>query len=306
MIVRRHRSGSPAAEALTGQPAEHDNLKHLGAEAIVKCAISHSRAWRVRSRTRSSTRQRRAMPTPLTRYIKVRETVTSALKKNYERHLVEAAAKHLGNSWSLGPDREEPDFLVTEGEHQFGLEVCEIFTGRKNRDGSVKKKAEGETQRMVNAIRCKYEAIENIPLAVKFVGHLCAENMAKVVPALVESNLVSEPVGLRLVIDIDTGLHAGLQIHVTKGFRPNWCSVMDRVGWVDQNPMPRIIAIVEKKLQKLPSYTKAVGSDVRLLIIANRIHNSGRLRLEERDLMDKKGFQEIYFFSYPDSVILLD
>lgn len=231
--------------------------------------------------------------------------MTRPLQKNHERSFVEEAAKHLGKSWSLGADREHPDFLVTEGEHQFGLEVCEIFTGQQNRHGSVDKRGESDTQRAINAVRTEYEAISNVPLTVKFVGDLCADNMAKVIPALVERNLISESVGYSTVIAIDTGLLAGLRIRVTKGFRPNWFSVMDRVGWVDRNPMPRITATVGTKSQELLRYTKAAGSDIRLLIVANRIHNSGKLTLEGQAPLDKKGFHAVYFFSYPENVVSL-
>ena len=93
--------------------------------------------------------------------------MTRPLQKNHERSFVEEAAKHLGKSWSLGADREHPDFLVTEGEHQFGLEVCEIFTGQQNRHGSVDKRGESDTQRAINAVRTEYEAISNVPLTVK-------------------------------------------------------------------------------------------------------------------------------------------
>jgi len=70
--------------------------------------------------------------------------------------------------------------------------------------------------------------------------------------------------------------------------------------------MPSITAIVGRKSQELPGYTEATGSDIRLLIVANHIHNSGKLTLEEQTTLDKKGFQEIYFFSYPETVVLFD
>jgi hypothetical protein len=232
--------------------------------------------------------------------------VTRPSKKNLERHFVEEAAKRLGKLWSLGPDREHPDFIVTEGGEQFGLEVCEIFVGRENRGGSVDKKGESDTQRRIDAIRHEYEVVENIPLAVKFVGDLCADNMVKVVPALLAKNIVSKAVGHRVVIDIDTGLRSGLRVHVTKGLRADWLGVKDRVGWVDYNPMPRITASVGKKSQELSRYNNAAGSDIRLLVVANRIHNSGKLTLEGLAPLDKRGFQAVYFFSYPESVVVFD
>jgi hypothetical protein len=44
---------------------------------------------------------------------------------------------------------------------------------------------------------------------------------------------------------------------------------------------------------------------IRLLLIANRIQNSGKLTLEGRPAFDLHGFQSVYVFPYPESVILL-
>jgi hypothetical protein len=221
-----------------------------------------------------------------------------------ERFFVEEAAKLMGKTWSLGPDREHPDFLVTEGAQQFGLEVCEIFTGQQGRAGSAMKEMESNTQRAVDHLQREYEEITNIPLIVKLVGDVCADNLALVVPALVAEDLASKPVTHHAVIVPDTELRAGLRVHVTKALRANWFSVNDRVGWEDCNPMPRIAAAVRKKSEELPRYRATVASDVRLLIVADRINNSGKLILEERVPLDMFGFQAVYFFPYPESVIV--
>ncbi len=143
--------------------------------------------------------------------------MTRPVKKKRERFLVEEAGKLLGKTWDLGPDREYPDFVVTDGDQQFGLEVCEIFTGPQSDAGSAMKAQESNTQRVVNALRRDYETIANVPLIVKFVGNMCAENRAMVVPALVARDLLSEPIRYHEVLD----LAKGLRVHVTKGFRPD-------------------------------------------------------------------------------------
>jgi hypothetical protein len=232
--------------------------------------------------------------------------MTLPLKKNRERFFVEAAAKLMGKTWTIGPDREHPDFLVTEGAQQFGLEVCEIFAGQQGRAGSAMKEMESHGQQTVDALRREYEAISNIPLVVKLVGDVCAENLALVVPALVAEDLASKPVSYQAKIDLNTGLRAGLRVYVTKAFRPNWFSMKDRVGFVDLDPMPRIVAEVKKKSEKLPQYRQEVGSDIRLLIVADHINNSGKLMLEEQASLDMMGFQEAYFLPYPESVIVFD
>lgn len=74
---------------------------------------------------------------------------------------------------------------------------------------------------------------------------------------------------------------------------------MDCVGWVDHNPILRIAAMVDKKSQELPRYIKESGSDIRLLIVANRLHNSGKLTLEGKAPLDTRGFHAVYFFLTP-------
>jgi hypothetical protein len=239
--------------------------------------------------------------------------MTTALQKNHEQHFVAMAAIRLGKSWSLGPECEHPDFIITEDDHKFGLEVVEIFTDGKGIRGSANKRIESDTQRriesdtqrMINSVRLEYEAIENAPLTVKFVGDIGVDNMVKVVPRLAALEIRSKPMSHHVIVDIQEELRARLRLHVTKGFRPDWINVMDRVGWVGRNPIPQIKAVIEKKSQKLLRYRETAGFDIRLLIVANRIHNSGKLTLDGQASLDKKGFQEIYFFSYPETVLLL-
>ena len=228
--------------------------------------------------------------------------VTRPSAKHRERFLVEQAAKLLGKTWSIGPDRECPDFIVSEGRQQFGLEVSEIFTGYQAQTGSVMKRVESETQRAVNAERRKYEAITNVALRAQFVGDMCADNMATVIPALVAEDFSSKPIGHHVVIDADNGL----RVHVTRVFRAEWFSVNDRVGWVDRNPIQRIADAVEKKSKELPRYKEAAGPDIRLLLVADRYYNSGKLMLEEKGSLDRRGFQIVYFLSHPESVAVFD
>jgi hypothetical protein len=103
---------------------------------------------------------------------------------------------------------------------------------------------------------------------------------------------------------IDTG--SGLRAHVTKGFRPNWYSVNDRVGFVDRNPNAIIKAAIAKKAQELAIYQKVAGADVRLLLVADRIHNSGKLIVDGTESnFNLHGFSAVYFFPHPENAISL-
>lgn len=232
--------------------------------------------------------------------------MTQPSQKEGERFFVEKAAKLLGKGWCLGPDRENPDFIVTEGAEQFGLEVCEIFTGPQNRLGALMKRAESKTQRDVNALQGEYEAKEKIPLIVKFVGDMCDENMAVVLPALTEKDLSTKPFGYQDIIEADEG-KAKLRVHITRALQANWFSVNDRAGWVERDPIDRITKEIEKKSEKVPRYKECTGlDDIHLLVVANRIMNSGKLSLRELPALDVRGFQEVYFLSYPESVAVFE
>ena len=226
-------------------------------------------------------------------------------QKDGERFFVEKAAEFLRKGWCLGPDRENPDFIVTEGAEKFGLEVCEIFTGPQDEIGSHMKRAESETQRVVNALQGEYEEKDNIPLNVRFVGDMCDENRAVVLRALIEKNFSTKPIRYQDIIEADEG-KAKLRVHATRALQANWLCINDRAGWVDRNPIERITKEIEKKSEKLPRYKECTGlDDIRLLVVANRIMNSGKLSLQEPPALDMQGFQVIYFFSYPESVTVI-
>lgn len=224
------------------------------------------------------------------------------MNKERERFLVEETAKRLEKTWSLGPDRECPDFLVTEGMQKFGLEVSQIFAGPQRRAGAKMKENESIVQKAIDALRTEYENATNIPLRVQLVGDMRAEYMAEVVQALVDEDFVSKPICHHVKINLDNGL----SVHATNALRACWFSVNDRVGWVDRDPMQRVADAVETKSKKLPQYKEAAGPDIRLLLVADRIFNSGKLMLKEETALDMRGFRVVYFFSYPERVIVFD
>ena len=171
----------PAWRARSVEPAPHDASDHACAiDAPRKTLDGITRPCGVWS-----------IATPLTEKVYV-EFMTRPVKKKRERFFVEEAARSLGKTWGLGEDREHPDFIVAEDSRQFGLKVCEIFMGPQNRDGSAMKAKESITQSRVNALQVECEAVANIPLNVRFVGYMSAENIAMVVPALVAENLLPD------------------------------------------------------------------------------------------------------------------
>jgi len=164
------------------------------------------------------------------------------------------------------------------------------------------KQTESRTQRTVDALRREYEELASIPLCVRLVGDMCAANMSTIVPTLVEEDFASKPVGHQKIVDTKEGLRA----HVTRVYRAEWFSVNHRVGWVDRKPVDRIQDATGRKARQLPRYQTAAGPHVRLLLVADRYFNSGKLMLAGSAPLDTRGFQHVYFFSYPESVAAWD
>lgn len=237
--------------------------------------------------------------------------MTRLLKKKNELFFVERAAELLGKRWCL-ENHEHPDFIVTEGMRKFGLEVCEIFAGEqiwtnRNRPAGFRiRRKESETQQAIDKLRQDYELQAEVALVVQFVGDMCGENLDGVLPTLFALNLATKPVCYRDDFYVDKG-PARLHVYITRAFQANWFSVGDRVGWVNRSPIDRIAKATEAKAKKLPQYKKSSGLyNIRLLIVANRILNSGKLALLGVPPLDVHGFEIVYFFSYPQFITIFD
>jgi hypothetical protein len=95
-------------------------------------------------------------------------------------------------------------------------------------------------------------------------------------------------------------------VHVTKALRPDWYNVNDRVGFVDRTAHGIIADAIAKKANELTRYKESAGSDIRLLLVADRISNSGKLMLDKGAQFDFHGFNAVYLFPYPEDAMVLE
>ncbi len=231
--------------------------------------------------------------------------MTRPSQKKRERFFTEQAIRSLGVGWAIREECDPPDFIITEGDHKFGLDVAQIFMGQQSGRGSTLKRAESETHNALNALRLQYETETGINLNVKFLGRIAPDNLANVVSDLVALDLASKPLTYQTVVEKRPGLDAGLKLFVTKSLRPDWYSVNDRVGWVTLNPQSIIAAEIKKKSKKLPQYKAAAGDDIRLLLVADRSKNSGKIAPQVGDAFDFHGFKAVYLYPHPEEAIVL-
>ncbi len=83
-----------------------------------------------------------------------------------------------------------------------------------------------------------------------------------------------------------------------------WQYVTDKVGWIRRIFAAQLESRIQEKAKKLKKYKKNI-SDVRLLLVSNKIFNSGKTKLEEKKGVKLFGFDEVYYLSYPDQITRL-
>ena len=226
------------------------------------------------------------------------------MKKNQEKYYVEQAAEHLNVSWKIVKDRESPDFLISEEDHIFGLEVSELFCGLEEEKGSDDKAHESNNQTMIDWFQKKFEVEKSDFLTVAIWGSINETTMGKLHDDLLQIDFGSMNFGDKIVLEQPKELERSerLKAYVTKAFRHDWYRLNDRIGFVNQNALHFIDNRVAEKAIKLDKYKINVGPDVRLLLIANWNNNSGKMRISEQSekpTFNPRGFKSVYFLSYP-------
>ena len=79
-----------------------------------------------------------------------------------------------------------------------------------------------------------------------------------------------------------------------------WTYVTDQVGWVTTIDKACLERAIAQKAKRLPKYRKHI-SDVRLLIVSDRLYNSGKAHVTNEIQCEAHGFTAVYYLSYPEA-----
>lgn len=224
--------------------------------------------------------------------------MTTARKKRQEALYVEACASQLAKPWSVVTDGEAPDFLIDDAGVRFGLEVTNLFLEDDGR-GSAIRWREGLGDKVMQTIRRAYEDQSGITIDLKLPRRPREADAADLVDKLIALKMGDKPVGTRAEFLLADGTIGRVQ----RSFHPSWLVIEDAVGWVDRNGGSLLQALIERKALKLREYERNTGREIRLLVIADRMRNSGKIEVRSNDRIDTMGFGIVYFFSYPDHVL---
>ena len=200
---------------------------------------------------------------------------------------------------------EHPDFILSGPDGRTGLEVTQVFH-RTDDHGSASKREERARARWLKTLARDYYKAGGQPVLVKvaLVAQLEKVSMAGLVESiLIARQMMATLEQKQLTPDVDGGLTVYLT-PLPKEFvdYSRWISITDSVGWVHTLQTELLQDTIRSKAAKLASYRLSVAR-VSLLIVADRLVNSGRFQLaSDTSILDACGFEEVNLLTYPESV----
>lgn len=234
--------------------------------------------------------------------------MTRERQKQYEILYAESFVKDMGYDWTVEvPPNEDdwPDLLIKTSNDIFGLEVRDIYVD-ENRRGSIEKRDESFRQKLLSDLAVKYYAKKKYPILLKIRGLLDKDSVDKVLDYLLSTDL---QVWRRITHDIIIkGKKTRLFLERMPGSFVNysrWVYMDDNIGWVQRIKDEDIENIVKEKSANISKYQKNV-KNVSLLIVSNRIKNSGKLHLEKSRNINTYGFKNVFFYMHPLEIIVYE
>jgi len=231
--------------------------------------------------------------------------MTRPEQKSKELQYARCASNLLNAAWTIEipPDEEEwPDFKCKTNETEFGLEVTEVFLDEHKKGGSKSKKNEGNNSKTIaDLAESYYSHVSAVPIMVHLLGDIIQTD--KLLATLLDNiSEFSDNDTKRFSPYQDCKLYVR-QLPSEPKFDKyhHWIYVSDKVGWVANVGIKFLESKIMNKAKKLEKYSQNID-DIRLLLVSNRINNSGKAIPVENACCEKHGFTEVYYLSYPESL----
>lgn len=234
---------------------------------------------------------------------KVRMTRES--QKKEELSFAKKAGELLGETWSINqsPNEEDwPDLIVSGVNGKFGLEIRNLFKD-EDRVGSELRELESIRSSNLKKLYEAYYEISNIPISLKVLGDIDKKEVSAIAKFLKEkAELLSDQNRLDFEVDEFEAKFYISRIPLSFGKYKRWQSVSDNVGWVSKLEIPLIKNAITVKESKIDKYRSNIN-DVRLLLVINRVKNSGRAEIPDNILNIDTSFNEVYLMMYPERIV---
>lgn len=230
----------------------------------------------------------------------VKEIMTTKHQKSLELIYARKTGELLDESWKVEPSPDEvswPDLIVTTKLEKFGLEVREIYHDESSK-GSTKKANEKNNLKKIKELADSYYKVNGSSVKADLLGDIGHHD--KLLNTIIrEVPQLSEFEQKRIEPYNDCIIYVR-RFPDQLGEYKRWNYVSDKVGLVSNIDKDLIERVIDEKAKKLPKYANNI-SDVRLLLVSNRIFNSGKAYLKNDIVCDIRGFNNVYYLSYPEA-----
>ncbi|MCP1242741.1 hypothetical protein GOB86_10050 [Acetobacter lambici] len=234
-------------------------------------------------------------------HFEVREL--SKKQKLRERMFVEQASKLLDENWRLH-STERPDFIISTQVEEFGLEVTECHAGKySKKKGSQAVREEVTRDRELQNIKQKcisiYPHIKNWRFQyVSNTGTIPEDEIIQSIKTINQDNSEnSETIDIIGILK-KSGLPNKLgTLFISKGYGDEWIYVNDMCGWVHPSA-DNFQKCIDTKAKKISDY-KGKIEDIRLLVVADALMNSGKASLPHDFFPNIHGFHKVYYLYNP-------
>jgi hypothetical protein len=223
--------------------------------------------------------------------------MTRARDKVRERHYVEFCARQLKADWAI-VDSEAPDFVVTDGDQVFGLEVTQAFLDGGKAGGSAERAHERVAEKRMAKIIGEAEWRSGTIISATFTRRPMIADSAEIVERLVALELQNRPLGEHAQFT----LRNGLKVVAHRALHRLWTIISDSAGWVSRDGHIQLQQCIEAKSPPKKAYSGPGAGDLRLLVVADMTHNSSKLRTDPEATIDLMGFGRVNFAEFPLAV----
>jgi hypothetical protein len=235
--------------------------------------------------------------------------MTRLKQKQCEIFYAECFSKDMNLNWIIEPAPDEenwPDLIVeTCNQEIFGLEVRNYFKD-ENSTGSSSKRNESHRQTLLRQLSSRYYEKRNRPIHLKIGGIFSDQTIEKILDVLfgirgnewevLEKEIISDEISTRLLIRfLPDSMHN----------YSRWIYLDDNIGWVKSISDAEIEKLVKLKSKNVNKYKQNIDI-VSLLIVADRISNSGRVQIEHKRNIHNYGFNKVYFYIYPSEAVIYE
>lgn len=226
--------------------------------------------------------------------------------KIQERIYVEAFLARLDRYYTIVEERESPDFLITVGSEQFGLEVTQVFRDQAEVDnsGSPAKAVESSCNKFLRQIATDYYSAEGLPLHVQV---LLPDSVSIEKAKLVDQIQLARPSipWERTKIDIDEATLYLTALPHEAGQYTRWVCVNNSVAWRGKIGSADVLPLIEEKTAHLMRY-RAVIQRVELLVVVDTTQASGMVCWDpDQPFPSLQGFDAIHLYFHPAELLRL-